>query len=55
VLKVRASAADSDGMRNLAVATFVGLVSFLVGGAPTAVVAVLVVAPVAVALLPDRR
>jgi hypothetical protein len=42
-------------MRNLAVATFVGLVSFLVGGAPTAVGAVLVVAPVAVALLPNRR
>ena len=42
-------------MRNLSVATLVGLVSFLVGGAPTAVGAVLVVAPIAVALLPARR
>jgi len=42
-------------MRNLAVATFVGLFSFLVGGAPTAVGAVLVVAPLAVAFLPARR
>ena len=54
-LKVRVPAADTDGMRNLAVATFVGLVSFLVGGAPTAVGAVLVVAPLAVAFLPARR
>jgi hypothetical protein len=42
-------------VRNLIVATAVGLVSFLVGGAPTAVGAVLVLAPVAVALLPARR
>jgi hypothetical protein len=41
-------------MRNLAVATLVGLVFFLVGGAPTAVVGVVLVAPAAVALLPWR-
>lgn len=41
-------------MRKLAIATFVGLLSFLVGGAPTAVVAVVLVAPAAVALLPSR-
>jgi hypothetical protein len=41
-------------MRNLAIATFVGLVSFLVGGAPTAVVGVVLVAPAAVALLSAR-
>jgi hypothetical protein len=41
-------------MRNLAIATAVGLVSFLVGGVPTAVVGVLVVAPAVAALLPAR-
>ena len=41
-------------MRKLAIATLVGLVSFLVGGAPTAVVAVVLVTPAAIALLPSR-
>jgi hypothetical protein len=41
-------------MRNLAIATAVGLLSFLVGGATTAVLGVLVVAPAVAALLPVR-
>jgi hypothetical protein len=41
-------------VRNLSVATLVGLVSFLVGGAPTAVVAVIGIAPLVVAVLPKR-
>ena len=41
-------------MRNLRIATIVGLVSFLVGGAATAVAAVVVVSPIAVLLLPRR-
>jgi hypothetical protein len=41
-------------MRNLRIATAVGLVSFLVGGALTAVAAVVLVAPIAVLLLPRR-
>jgi hypothetical protein len=40
--------------RNFTIATAVGLVSFLVGGAATAVAAVVVVAPIAVLLLPRR-
>ena len=53
-LKVRVATADKDGMRNLRIATIVGLVAFLVGGAPAAVAAVLVVSPIAVLLLPQR-
>lgn len=41
-------------MRNLRIATIVGLLSFLVGGAVTAVAAVVVVSPIAVLLLPRR-
>ena len=41
-------------MRNFRIVTVVGLISFLVGGAATAVVAVVFVSPIAVFLLPRR-